>query len=156
VTNRGPKPAGRSPKGPARGSPVRVVVVDDMPAAVRSLSDFLQAQAQCEVIGTAMDGAAAVALVLELHPDVVLMDLEMPKVNGLEAARSIRKLAPHVAVIILSVGDGEERREASLAHGAQGFVPKHRVPCELMPAMNHAVAMVRKTSPTEVSEGGKA
>jgi two-component system, NarL family, response regulator DegU len=103
---------------------VRLLLVDDMPQVLQDLRQLLELTGQVEVVGEARDGAEAVRKVVELLPDVVLMDLEMPGMDGYEATRRIKSQAGGGRVIILSVHAGLEERGRALAAGADGFVTK--------------------------------
>ncbi|HSF19157.1 MAG TPA: response regulator transcription factor [Vicinamibacteria bacterium] len=104
--------------------PVRTLVVDDSAAVRKSLSLLLEAQPQLEVVGTAENGREAVDKVAELAPDVVLMDLQMPEMNGLDATMRIRCRHPAVLVIVVTTYDSAQVRAACKRAGADGFVPK--------------------------------
>ncbi len=114
-----------------RARPVRTLIVDDFPAALDTLCAFLSGQPGFIVVGTARDGEEALTQADTLQPDLVLMDLEMPKLNGLEATQRIRDRWPEMAVIIVSVHDGPTWRAAGQKPGAQGFVSKDRAHQEL-------------------------
>lgn len=115
----------QSPAGPARLA--RLLVVDDSAATLKGLCDFVQDQKEFELAGTARGGREALELVARLQPDVVLLDMGMPELNGLECARAIRERFPRVVVIHLSGHDSPVWREASDEAGAHGFVSKARV-----------------------------
>lgn len=103
---------------------VRVLLVDDRPQVLRDLRQLLVLNEAIEIAGEAASGGDAVRLTAELHPDTVVMDLEMPGMDGYEATRRIKNESPSVRVIILSVhAEAEERRRAQAA-GADGFVVK--------------------------------
>ncbi|MBI4789386.1 MAG: response regulator transcription factor [Chloroflexi bacterium] len=102
----------------------RVLIVDDMPAVRQELSTLLLLVGGLQIVGEAADGREAVALAQARRPDVVLMDLEMPGVNGYEATRQIKTHCPACRVIALTVhGDAATRHKASDA-GADEFVVK--------------------------------
>jgi DNA-binding NarL/FixJ family response regulator len=103
---------------------VRVLIVDDMPQVLHDLHQFLELTGDMEVIGEAANGQDAIHLAAELSPDVVVMDLEMPGMDGFEATRQIkeRKIAPRV--VILSVHAGPEEMERARSAGADEFVVK--------------------------------
>jgi DNA-binding NarL/FixJ family response regulator len=84
----------------------------------------LQKEAQCIVIGEAKDGLQAVQQAEELQPDLILLDLSLPKVNGMEALRRIRKLSPHTKVVILSQDSSPEVAQGALRLGAVGYLLK--------------------------------
>jgi len=102
----------------------RVVLADDHPTFRRGLGALLGSLPDVEVVGEATDGAAAVCLTAELQPDVVVMDLNMPGVNGVEATRQIVAQNPHVAVLVLTMLDEDESVFAAMRAGARGYVVK--------------------------------
>ncbi len=103
---------------------IRVLLVDDRPQVRHDLRQLLMLDESIEVAGEAADGEEAVRLTAELHPDAVVMDLEMPAVDGYEATRRIKSETPRVRVIILSVHAGPEERSRARAAGADCFVMK--------------------------------
>ena len=101
---------------------IRVLIVDDNEIVLRLLADMLKSQSDVEVVGLARDGAEGVERAGDLRPDVVIMDIEMPKMNGLEATRRIKHLVPSVGVLILSGSPGY--RKKSLEVGADHCLGK--------------------------------
>ena len=108
--------------------PIRVLVADDSPTALRSVCDYLEFAGGFEIVGTASDGMNAVQLTSLKKPDLVLLDLSMPRVNGLEAAQQIRLSSPDLRVIIFSELNGLSLGDECRRHGADGFVPKSLLP----------------------------
>lgn len=105
---------------------VRVVLADDHVLFLQTLRMILESDGRIEVIGEATDGAEAVALAASLQPDAVVLDVEMPTMDGIEAARRIARKAPGVRVLMLSSsGDPEQIRRARAA-GAADYVTKDR------------------------------
>jgi DNA-binding NarL/FixJ family response regulator len=102
---------------------VRVLVVDDHPMLREALVGMLELSG-FEVVGMVDDGADATAVAADLAPDVVLMDLSMPVLNGLDATRLLREAAPSAAVVILSAFDSAELRRQAYDAGAVAFLPK--------------------------------
>jgi two-component system NarL family response regulator len=123
-----------------QAAPVRTLVVDDFPASLDTLCAFLGNQAGFTVVGTARDGEEALVQADALRPDLVLMDLEMPKLNGLEATQRLHTRWPHIAVIIVSVHDGPAWRAAGRECGARGFVSKDRAHKELARELHRVAA----------------
>jgi DNA-binding NarL/FixJ family response regulator len=119
------------PVDPALGNPVRVLVVDDEPMVCRHLSEMLSAADDLVVVGTAADGAEAVEAAVRHRPDLVLMDLRMPGVDGLAATVRIRALPRPPTVLVLTTFDGDRHVIAALRAGAAGFVVKSTPPGEL-------------------------
>ncbi len=108
--------------------PIRVLVADDSPTALRSVCDYLEFAGGFEIVGTASDGLNAVQLTSLKQPDLVLLDLSMPRVNGLEAAEQIRLASPHLRLIIFSELYGLSLADECRRHGADGFVSKSNMP----------------------------
>ncbi|MEX2293529.1 MAG: response regulator transcription factor [Acidimicrobiales bacterium] len=117
---------------------IRVLVADDHPTFTRTVSLLLADEAGVEVVGTASDGDEAVARTLELRPDVVLMDLQMPGTNGIDATRQIVEAAPHVSVIVLTMFDDDESVIAALRSGARGYLLKGARQADIMRAIEAA------------------
>ena len=115
---------------------VRVVVVDDQVLVRIGLSAIISAQEDLEVVGEAVDGADAVSVVRNKRPDVVLMDIRMPRLDGIEATRQIvGGLSPAPAVLILTTFDLDEHVFAALRVGAAGFLVKDTRPEDLLGAI---------------------
>lgn len=119
-------------------SPTRVLIVDDQPLIRQGFSMILAAQPDLEVVGDAADGAAAVEAVEALAPDVVLMDIRMPGLDGIEATRRLAGRPDGPRVLILTTFDLDDYVTDALAAGAGGFVLKDATPEELV----HAVRVV--------------
>jgi DNA-binding NarL/FixJ family response regulator len=105
----------------------RVVVVDDDVGFRQAFRAFLEGDGRVEVVGVAGTGAEALALVVELKPDVVSMDLEMPVMNGIEATKAIRDHFPDTHVVVVSGSDFRGNRNAVLSVGAELVISKDRV-----------------------------
>ena len=103
---------------------VRILVVDDHDEFRQGLEALLAAADGVEVVGSAADGARAVDLALGLQPDIVLMDLQMPRLNGVEATGRIVASSPHISVIVLSMMDDEDSVFAAVRAGARGYLLK--------------------------------
>ena len=112
----------------APATPIRVLIADDSPTALRSVCDYLEFAGGFEIVGTASDGQNAVHLTSLRQPDLVLLDLSMPRVNGLEAAEQIRLSSPDLRVIIFSELHGLSLADECRRHGADSFVPKSLLP----------------------------
>ncbi|PRY48765.1 LuxR family two component transcriptional regulator [Geodermatophilus tzadiensis] len=113
----------------------RVLLVDDEPLVRVGLSMVLEAQDDLTVVGQAADGVEAVALTRELRPDVVVMDVRMPGVDGVEATRRIVAEDLPARVLVLTTFDLDEYAFAALRAGASGFLPKNAEPGELLRAV---------------------
>ena len=108
--------------------PIRVLVADDSPTALRSICDYLEFAGGFEIVATASDGMNAVQLTSAKKPDLVLLDLSMPRVNGLEAAKQIRLSSPDLRVIIFSELKGLSLADECRRNGADCFVHKSHLP----------------------------
>ena len=119
---------------PVRGD-IRVLVVDDQALVRGGFEMILGSRPGVEVVGAAADGQEAVARAARLRPDVVLMDVRMPRLDGIEATRRIVAAAPATRVIILTTYDLDEYVFAALRAGASGFLLKDTRPAELVEAV---------------------
>jgi DNA-binding NarL/FixJ family response regulator len=108
-------------------TPVRVLLVDDSAEFAESARAVLAADARIEVVGVAGDGAEALDLAEKLRPDLVLMDIEMPRVNGVEATRAIRERCPDSQVVMLTGRREREDEVGSGEAGAVGFLHKDQL-----------------------------
>src|SRR2546426_12677380 len=108
--------------------PIRVLVVDDHPVVRHGLQMYLDLDPELEMVGEAEDGKEAVRLALELKPDVGLMDLILPKMDGVAAIAAIRGALPDTEGIPLTRGVGDEQGFAALRAGAVGYLFKDRHP----------------------------
>lgn len=117
---------------------LRVLVVDDHTLVRAGLRALLEPFSDIQVVGEAEDGLSALAQARTLHPDVVLMDLAMPKMGGVEATRRIKEEFPHMQVLALTVHDNEEYLFQMLRAGACGYVLKKARPVELVDAIEAA------------------
>jgi two-component system, NarL family, response regulator DegU len=113
------------------GKHVRVLAVDDSPAFLNTLCTFLKGDPVFEIVATAQNGEEALSAVEKCRPQVVLMDLQMPKMNGLEATAELHQHYPELPVIILTAHDLPTLREACIKHGAYGFVTKAKLSQQL-------------------------
>ena len=119
-------------------TPLRVVVADDHPVFRGGMRLLLDTQPGLTCVGEAEDGAQAIALVTSLRPDVAVLDLHMPGVNGVDAARAITRDAPSVGVLMLTMLDDDESVFAAMRAGARGYLLKGSGPDEVIHAI-HAV-----------------
>jgi DNA-binding NarL/FixJ family response regulator len=116
-------------------SAVRVLIVDDDPLVRSALGLMLGGQADVEVVGEAADGRDGVALARQLAPDVVLMDIRMPRLNGLDATQVLRDEPRPPRVIVLTTFDADEHVLGALAAGADGFLLKDTPPAQILEAI---------------------
>jgi two-component system response regulator NreC len=114
---------------------IRILIADDHPVVQTGLRTLLRAQPDMEVVGEASDGATAVKRAVELMPDVVVMDITMEGMGGLEATREIRKRVPQAKVLILTIHKSVEYLRRALEAGAAGYVLKQAVDTELTVAI---------------------
>ena len=119
---------------------IRVVVVDDQRLFTKGLSGLVDMLEGVEVVGVAYDGEEAVALCRKEEPDVVLMDISMPKMDGISATREIRSLLPQTAVIILTAHEEDEQVFEGMKAGAQGYLLKDAEPEDLSRAIRTVYA----------------
>lgn len=112
-----------------------VLVVDDHPVVRQGLATFLATHPDLELVGTAVDGADAVAQAQEHLPDVVLLDLVMPRLDGVEAIRQIRGASPETKVIVLTSFGDDARLFAAIKAGAAGYLLKDSEPSEIVEAI---------------------
>lgn len=119
---------------------MRVVICDDQEIVREGLALLLDLDPEITVVGLAADGAAAVRLVAELDPDLVLMDLLMPGVNGIEATRRIRLAHPATAVLVLTTYDADEWVFDAIRAGATGYLLKDMPREEVLRAVKGTVA----------------
>jgi DNA-binding NarL/FixJ family response regulator len=118
--------------------PLTVLIADDKGLFASALHGILETDASIEVVGHAADGEEAIRLATELTPDVVLMDLSMPRVDGLEATRRVRAAIPEMAVVVLTGSLDTADAERAVEAGAAGYVTKDRILEELVAAIHSA------------------
>ncbi len=129
-------------------APIRVLIVDDDALVRSALSYMLSGAEGIQVVGEAGDGEAAVNAVTAHSPDVVLMDIRMPRVDGLEATRRLRHRGVTVPIIVLTTFDADEYVLQALRAGANGFLLKDTPPPEIVTAVRRAAAGDAVLSPT--------
>jgi DNA-binding NarL/FixJ family response regulator len=118
--------------------PLRVLIADDNSLFVSALAGLLGAEDSIEIVGRAGDGEEAARLVAELAPDVVLMDLSMPRVDGFEATERVCAMAPKTAVVVLTGSLDSADVARARAAGAAAYVTKDRILAELIGAIRSA------------------
>ncbi|MGH9356552.1 MAG: response regulator [Terriglobia bacterium] len=120
---------------PAARRPIRVLTADDHEAVRRGIREVIKNEPSLEMCGEAVNGSDAVEKVRRLKPDIVLMDINMPGLNGLEATRRIAKEVPNAEVLVLTAYDSENLIAALLNAGARGYLLKSDVAADLLAAI---------------------
>jgi DNA-binding NarL/FixJ family response regulator len=115
-----------------------VLIVDNSWEFRHLLKRLLRSSPEIEIIGEAENGREALNLTRQLKPDVVIMDVRMPRMNGLESTRLLKEEMPTTEVIVLSLHDIEEYREEALANGACSYIIKRNMVNDLIPAIQEA------------------
>ncbi len=115
---------------------MRVLLVDDHALFRKGVAEQLANQDDVEVVGEASHGLEAIQMARELVPDVILMDINMPKCDGLEATRQIKREMPHVKIIILTVADDDQKLFEAIKSGAQGYLLKNLEPSQLFDVLD--------------------
>jgi DNA-binding NarL/FixJ family response regulator len=123
-----------------RMAPVRILIADDHEIFRRGLRSLLESHPEWEVCGEAVDGQEAVDRFKELQPDVIVLDIGMPRLNGLEAAELIRKQVPDSRIVILSQHEPQVIKQAALGAGARAYVTKSEVSQELVMAIERIIS----------------
>lgn len=121
-------------------TPIRLLVVDDHPLLREGIAAVLEAHADIELVGEAANGEQAVALFAELRPDVTLMDLQMPGLNGTEAIRVIREQFTDACIAVLTTYSGDARALQAVQAGARGYLLKSMLRKDLVSAIRSLAA----------------
>ena len=116
-------------------SSVRVLVVEDFEPFRRSICSVLDKRADLQIVGEVSDGLEAVNKAAKLQPDLILLDVGLPSMNGIEAARRIRKLSPKSKILFVTQESGDDVVQEALNLGAWGYVVKTRVASDLLAAV---------------------
>jgi DNA-binding NarL/FixJ family response regulator len=119
--------------------PIRILIVDDHPLVRSGLRVLLSSEPAMNVVGEAADGEEAISRALELEPDVILMDLHMAQINGIEATRQILRAQPRIGVLALTMLEDDDTVFAAMRAGARGYLLKGADEAEVVRAI-HAVA----------------
>ncbi len=135
-----------------RDQVIRVLIADDQAVFRRGLNVVLDSEDDIEVVAEAEDGEEAVAKAEELAPDVVLMDVRMPRINGIEAARRIREMLPTTRILMLTVSDEEDDLYEAIKAGANGYLLKEISVEEVASAIHSVVQGQSLISPSMASK----
>jgi DNA-binding NarL/FixJ family response regulator len=135
-----------------RGDRLRVLVVDDHALFRRGLQTILELESDLELIGEASDGAEAIAKSQELMPDVILMDVRMPKRSGIEATAQIKDVLPHAKILMLTISDDEADLYDAIKAGASGYLLKEIPIEEVADAIRSVWAGQSRISPSMASK----
>jgi two-component system nitrate/nitrite response regulator NarL len=115
---------------------VRILLVDDHPVVLSGLRNYISSHSQFKIVGAASDGSEAIRKAKKTDPDVVLMDITLPRLNGIEATKALRKEVPKAKVIALTMHDDKEHVLEIIRAGAKGYILKDTSPSELIQAIN--------------------
>lgn len=130
---------------------IRVLAADDHPMLREGISSLIESQSDMQMIGTAENGAQAVELYAALRPDITLMDLQMPEMNGVEAIKAIRSDHPSARIIVLTTYAGDHRAVTALRAGAAGYLLKSALRTEMLDTIREVHAGRRRVL-AEVAE----
>jgi DNA-binding NarL/FixJ family response regulator len=119
---------------------ITVILADDHQNILKGISTLLHRVQNIELVGTAENGKEAVALAQTVHPDVLILDIDMPVMNGLQATARIRSLAEDIKIVIFSIYDDPSIVRAAIKQGASGYVLKNRTSTDLVQAVQAAAA----------------
>jgi len=134
-------------------SSIRILVVDDHEVVRRSIRSTLSVNPGIDVVGEAVDGEEAVKRTGELHPDIVLLDISLPGISGLDAARTIRIVSPESRIIFVSQHDSKRLAKDALSIGALGYVVKSDAGRDLLVAIQAAQEGRNFVSSTLLAQG---
>jgi DNA-binding NarL/FixJ family response regulator len=116
-------------------SSMRILLADDHPLVRRGIRSMLRVRSEWEICGEATDGKEALEKVNQLNPDLLILDINMPELNGLEVTRRVHKICPRVEVLVLTVQDSEQVMRQALAAGARGYLLKSDAGDQLLTAV---------------------
>jgi two-component system, NarL family, response regulator NreC len=114
---------------------IGILIADDHGVLRAGLRALLNGERDLKVVGEAANGPEALRLALELHPDILLLDLSMPELNGIEVTRQVKEVMPQIAVLILTVHEDEGLLQEAIRVGASGYIIKRAVESELINAI---------------------
>ena len=119
---------------------MRILIIDDSEAVRRGVKDLISSETSWEVYGEARDGMEGIQKARELHPDVILLDISMPGMNGLEVGRRLRQDSRLAIILIMSQNDASQLLPSAIAAGADGCVDKGRITVDLVAVIKNAQA----------------
>jgi DNA-binding NarL/FixJ family response regulator len=119
---------------------IRVLLVEDYKPFLELVSSTLSKRPEIQIVGQASDGLEAVRKAKGLRPDLIVLDIGLPSLNGLEAARLIRDVSPNSKILFLTNESSDDVIEKALSLGACGYIHKARTATELLPAVNNVIA----------------
>jgi len=119
---------------------IKILICDDQEIVCEGLQRILEADPELSVVGVAHDGQEALELAASNHPDLVLMDLKMPGMNGIQATRKLREIYPHIQILVLTTYTDDEWLFDAIRSGASGYLLKDRPRKELIDAIKGTVA----------------
>ncbi|MHB8719340.1 MAG: response regulator [Candidatus Dormibacteria bacterium] len=122
--------------------PIKVLIADDHPLMRKGLADILGGQADIDVVGSAEDGAQALALAHATRPDIVLMDISMPGMDGIEATEKMGDVNPDIRVVMLTSYSEQEKITEALAAGAVSYLTKDSAPDAVIRAIRAAASTI--------------
>lgn len=114
---------------------IRILIADDHPLFRDGLRGLLESVADTEVVGEAATGEVAIQAAASLQPDIILMDIKMPGMNGLQAMRVILDTSPHIAILVVSMLEDDDSIFAAMRAGARGYLPKGATQTEMLRAI---------------------
>lgn len=123
---------------------IKIFLVDDQPSIRKGLQMQLALESDFQVVGETSDGPTALQRILELQPDVVLLDIDMPGMDGFAVLQALRRMESAVPIVILSIQDDPVSRQRALELGAAEFVEKQASGSELFSAIRRSVSRLRR------------
>ena len=138
--------------GTGRSDPIRILLVDDQPLFRRAIATLIEEQPEFSVVGEAADGLEAIEKARALAPDLIVMDIEMPVMNGVEAVRILRDQLPAIKIVVLTVSESEDYLLDAVRFGAHGYLLKDLRPEQLYELLR---AVMRDESPLSPAIAGR-
>jgi len=138
--------------GTGRSDPIRILLVDDQPLFRRAIATLIEEQPEFDVVGEAADGREAIEKAHALAPDLIVMDVEMPVMNGVEAVRILRDQLPAIKIVVLTVSESEDYLLDAIRFGAHGYLLKDLRPDQLYELLR---AVMRDETPLSPAIAGR-